>query len=274
MPFKRSVQRYGREPEPSTPYQRAGQVWDERIGSARVQAKNWRLAAFASLAMQACLIGGLVWVSAQSRIKPYVVEVDKLGEPRTVASADATYQPQDAQIAWFLARFITDVRSLPTDPVLVRRNWLEAYDFVTDQAAVALNGYARDADPFKAVGERSVAVDVTSVVRASNTSFQVKWTERAYRQGLLASTERWTAILTTGLQSPQTLEGLRKNPLGLFVRALAWSREFDAAAPPQPPAPPAPATAAAPSATVPAVTPLPSADGSSEPAATPTPPTP
>jgi type IV secretory pathway TrbF-like protein len=32
-----------------TPYQKAAQVWDERIGSARVQAKNWRLIAFGSL---------------------------------------------------------------------------------------------------------------------------------------------------------------------------------------------------------------------------------
>jgi len=31
------------------PYQKAAQIWDERIGSARVQAKNWRIMAFVSL---------------------------------------------------------------------------------------------------------------------------------------------------------------------------------------------------------------------------------
>ena len=50
-PFKRSDVRYGRTPVPETPYQRAGQAWDERIGSARVQARNWRLMAFGSLAL-------------------------------------------------------------------------------------------------------------------------------------------------------------------------------------------------------------------------------
>ena len=40
MIFKRSIQRYGRTPEPETPYSRAGQMWDERIGSARVQARS------------------------------------------------------------------------------------------------------------------------------------------------------------------------------------------------------------------------------------------
>ena len=43
--FKRSTLHYGQSPEPVTPYQKAGQVWDERIGSARAQARNWRLMA-------------------------------------------------------------------------------------------------------------------------------------------------------------------------------------------------------------------------------------
>ena len=30
----------GRTPEPETPYQKAQQVWDERLGSARVQARS------------------------------------------------------------------------------------------------------------------------------------------------------------------------------------------------------------------------------------------
>src|SRR3546814_10092505 len=47
--FKRPSTHYGKTAEPETPYQRAAQVWDERIGASRVQAKNWRLMAFGSL---------------------------------------------------------------------------------------------------------------------------------------------------------------------------------------------------------------------------------
>ena len=46
--FKRPSVHYGRTPAPVTPYQKAAQVWDDRIGSARVQARNWRLMAFGS----------------------------------------------------------------------------------------------------------------------------------------------------------------------------------------------------------------------------------
>jgi len=227
MLFKRTLQRYGHTPEPVTPYQRAAQVWDERIGSARIQAKNWRLMAFGCLTLSVGLAAGIVWQSARSRVTPYVVEVDRLGEVQAVAPAITPYQPSDAQIAWYLARVVTDVRALSTDPVLVRRNWLEAYEFATDRAALFLNDFARTNDPFKAIGDRSVSVEVTSVVRATDTSFQVKWTEQIYRQGSLSSTERWTAILTTTIETPRTADVLRKNPLGLYITGIAWSRELD-----------------------------------------------
>ena len=47
MLWKRNSSRYGETTAPVTPYQRAAQAWDDRIGSARVQAANWRLAALA-----------------------------------------------------------------------------------------------------------------------------------------------------------------------------------------------------------------------------------
>src|ERR1700735_827703 len=126
MLFKRTIQRYGQTLEPVTPYKRAGQVWDERLGSARVQAANWRLMAFGCLTLSIGLSAGLVWQSARSRVPPYGVAGDRLGEVQAGAPAITPYQPSDAQIAWYLGRFITDVRSLSTDPVLVRRDWLEA----------------------------------------------------------------------------------------------------------------------------------------------------
>jgi len=202
MIFKRAVQRYGQIPQADTPYQRAGQVWDERIGSTRVQARNWRLMAFGCLALSGGLASGLVWQSAQSRITPYVVEVDRLGEARAVSEAQAGYHPTDPQIAWHLSRFIGNVRSRSLDAVLVRQGWLEAYDFTTKRGAQFLGDYARAADPFAHIGERTVSVQVTSVVRASDRSFQVKWTETAYERGVQAGTQRWTAILTIVVRPP------------------------------------------------------------------------
>lgn len=237
MKFRRSTQRYGRTPAPETPFQRAAQTWDERIGSARVQARNWRLMAFGGLLLSSGLSSALVWQSMQSRVVPYVVEVDSLGQAQAVAPATQGFTPTDPQIAWFLARLVMDVRSISLDPVLMRRNWLGAYDFVTDRGARILSEYARTAAPFAHLGERTVSVQVTSVVRASPTSFQLKWTEISYERGNAAGTTRWTAILTVVTRTPKSAEALRKNPLGLYVDAIDWTRELDEP-PPRPAATP------------------------------------
>jgi type IV secretion system protein VirB5 len=224
--FKRPSTHYGKAPEPETPYQRAAQVWDDRIGSARVQAKNWRFMAFGSLILSAGFATALVWQSARGTVVPWVVQVDRLGQSQAVAPAVADYRPTDPQIAWHLARFIEQVRSIPADAIIVRQNWLRAYDFTTDRGAMALNDYARSNDPFTKVGTQQIAVDVSSVIRASPDSFRVAWTERRYQDGSLAETSRWTAILTIVVQPPRDAERLRKNPLGIFVNAINWSREL------------------------------------------------
>lgn len=225
--FRRPGVRYGRSLQPDTPYQRAGQAWDERIGSARVQANSWRLMAFASLALCAGLGAALVWQGARGSVTPWVVQVDRFGEAQAVGPADAQYRPTDPQIAWHLSRFIEQVRSIPADPVVVRQNWLRAYDYATDRGALALSDYARADDPFAKLGTTQVSVDVSSVIRASPTSFRVAWTERRYVDGGLAGTERWTAILGIVVQAPKSAEQLRKNPLGIFVHSLSWSRELN-----------------------------------------------
>lgn len=225
MMFRRPSVRYSKTPEPVTPYQKAAQAWDERIGSARVQARNWRLMAFGSLLLSGGLSAALVWQSTQGTITPYVVEVDRLGAAQAVTPATADFRPTDPQVAYHLSRFIENVRQIPADPIVLRQNWLHAYDFTTDKGALALNDYARVNDPFAKVGDTQISVEVSSVIRASESSFRIAWIERRYANGQLAATERWTAILTIVLQQPRDAERLRKNPLGIFVNAINWSRE-------------------------------------------------
>ena len=132
--FRRPSVRYGKNPEPVTPYQKAAQAWDERIGSARVQARNWRLMAF-----------GCLFLAVGPRRRVGLADDARLGRAlrgrggsssarrRRWRRPPRTIRPTDPQIAWHLARFIENVRQLPADPIVLRQSWLRAYDFVTDQ---------------------------------------------------------------------------------------------------------------------------------------------
>jgi type IV secretion system protein VirB5 len=225
-PFRRASARYARTPAPETPYQKAGQAWDDRIGSARVQARSWRLMAFGCLALALGAAGGLVWRAGQARVTPWIVQVDGRGRAEAVGPAEAPARPTDAQVAYHLARFVEDVRGLPADPVVLRGQWLRAYGFASGEAARTLGDYARAADPFGRAGREQVSVEVTGVVRASPSSFRVDWIERRYAEGVLAGAERWTGILTVALRPPHDPDGLRRNPLGVFVTHLDWTKEY------------------------------------------------
>jgi type IV secretory pathway TrbF-like protein len=228
MRFKRSSVRYSSSPAPETPYQAAQQAWDHRIGAARVQASNWRLMAFGCLLLAMLSASGLLWQLDKSTITPFVIEVDPRGGARPIGPAIEHYRPTDAQIVDYLSRFLQNVRSLSIDPIIVRQNWLAAYDYVTPRGAAFLNEYARARNPFARVGRESVAIETANVVRASSSSFQIRWTERSYLNGTLTSTERWTAILTVALRPPASEDTVRRNPLGIYIDGMDWSRDLTA----------------------------------------------
>src|SRR3546814_1956752 len=99
------------------------------FSSRRLHTRCALVTGVQTCALPICLSSALVWQSMQSRVVPYVVEVDKLGQAQAVTPADADYRPTDPQIAWHLGRFITHVRARSLDPMLMREHGLSAHAF-------------------------------------------------------------------------------------------------------------------------------------------------
>lgn len=213
---------YSNTLDPGTSYQRAMHAWTQRLVSARREARRWRFVALGSTSLS-MLLGLAVVISAgRTEIVPHVLEVERLSGSRAANPASST--PSDAQIAYFLARFVKNVRSLSSDPIVVRANWMDALNYVTDRGAQALNDYARNANPFMHIGSRPVTAEVLYVVRASDSSFEVRWKEHTYETGAIAKSENFTGIAEVIFEPITTAEMLR-NPLGLYVHAFTWSRD-------------------------------------------------
>jgi type IV secretory pathway TrbF-like protein len=218
--------RLGLTPEPDTPYRQSHELWDRRMGTALQHAATWRTAAFTAIGLTALSGAAVVMLLMRPAAVPFVIEANQTGEARLIGPAASAYQASDAQIGWHLARFVEMVRGLPSDPIVVRQNWLRAYDWTTQAGAQALNAMAKTDDPFSKVGKSAVAVEVLSVVRASPTSFQLRWREATYVSGTLTQSERFTGVATIVIDPPSTPERLQKNPLGLYVHAFTWSRDL------------------------------------------------
>lgn len=212
-------------PASDTPYQRARQEWDARMGSAVLSARSWRRIAFASLALAGVMGIALTAVALQKRTFIHVVEVDPQGRVMSVRPADGRWTPSEAEIASQLGRFVRLVRSLPTDGVVLRDNWMEAYHFLTPQAAAQLNEIARGDDPFLSLGRVGRTVAVRSILARSDRSWEVTWVERNTNETGTSDPQIYTGVFTVTTRAPRNADEVAINPLGLLISDFSWSRE-------------------------------------------------
>lgn len=212
-------------PAPDTPYRRAQQEWDARMGSAVLSARSWRMTAFAGLGLAAALGAALTFVALDQRTFVHVVEVSPEGQVMQVRAADGRWSPTSTQIAHHLGRFVRLVRSLPTDGVVLRENWLEAYRFLTPQAAAQLSEIARQDDPFLSLGRVGRTVHIRSIMARSGNTWEVTWVERATNATGTNSGEVYSGVFTVTTRAPRSADEVAANPLGLLISDFSWSRE-------------------------------------------------
>jgi type IV secretion system protein VirB5 len=221
-----------RPPEaPQTALHSAAQRgWDDRLGHTAVQAKNWRYIAFAELGIIAVLAIGLGVAASRPKPSPLVVTTNAADGSWAVHGqmGVTNYQPTPNNMRYFLGNWISLVRSVPLDPVVVKQNWNTAYFFMEPASANKLNAWAREPDSSTAkLGQETVSVQVQNVLPVSANSYEAHWTETTYtNNGALKSTDAWSATFTIDMVPPTNDKLWNVNPLGLYIRDFAWHRDI------------------------------------------------
>lgn len=141
-----------------------------------------------------------------------------------VRTASGAWRPTEAQTAYHLGRFVRLVRSLPTDGVVLRENWLEAYKFLTPPAAARLNEIAREDDPFLSLGRVGRTIHIRSIIQRSDQSWEVAWIERETNVTGSPDGQAYSGVFTVTTRRPRTADEIAANPLGLLISDFSWSR--------------------------------------------------
>jgi type IV secretory pathway TrbF-like protein len=183
--FRRPTNHYGRAPEPVTPYpaRRADLGRSHRLGAGPGEELAARLLRLPCALGRAGLGAGLAVAARHDHALG--VEVDKLGEARAVAPADADYR-RPIRRSRSISRASSSMSArFPADPVVLRATG-SAPMISHDDGRAGAQRLCAQQRPFAEVGKRQVAVDVSSVIRASKDSFRIAWTERRYQDGALS----------------------------------------------------------------------------------------
>lgn len=209
----------------ANPYLDARREWDERYGDALARAKNWRLAAFAALAVAGVAVAGVAWLGAQSKVKPYVVAIDRLGDPVGVAAPTSGAAVSERIIEAQVANWVWEARTTLPGTEAQKALLARVYALLGNQAAGIMDAWYKGHPPFSQNGI-TVAPTITSVLPVAKNTWQVNWTETRYQNGQVLGTSYWKANITTGLE-PKLAEKpqvMIYNPLGLFIQSLTWTQ--------------------------------------------------
>lgn len=210
-------------------YLAARREWLERYGDYIAQAENWRMMAFASMAVAIVLGAGLVYEADRVHVVPYVVEVNKLGDTVRLAQEATAGTFETPIVTHILTHWIRLVRSrIPTLPA-EKEQYNASYDYIASSAQSGLNSYFQRHNPYKdysnKLGGRTVrivsALPLGTITRKAGT-YQIQWTETQYaHDGAIQSRSHWEGTVSYVVSKPSNIA---VNPFGIYITNFNWNQ--------------------------------------------------
>jgi type IV secretory pathway TrbF-like protein len=226
--FMKPVETYDAGDDRSIEYQKAEKKWDQRDGEVRHQNYNLRRLFLISVLSNMILAGGLWYQSAKSTVTPYVVEVESSGQVRAVGLAkEAVYEPKEAEVKYFMERFIQDARTIPMDPVVAKNQWSNAFALLGQTARSRMSEEFKKYDMYGRLGLETTQIAPKTIFQQSANTYQVRWTEEVFgKDGNLKERYNMAGSFTVEFKVPKTEKEVRINPLGLYITNFSWAKEL------------------------------------------------
>ena len=231
--FSEPPRDFGAPDEPASRYTKQLAALEQRCQSAARDIQSWRLMTFAMTGSFVAATAVCLYIaSLQPTPAVHVVEIDsKTGETVRHQRVDAPIPVDDAMASHMIGRWIQLTRGKSIDPVVLKSQWEDAYQFVPVEAKAQIDAYAREIDAFnpKTLTKEAVTVEIASVTRQSEKSFQVRWREILFEDGQRRGRQNFTANMSVAFLKPTTPRQIQVNPIGLMITEIYVQPDYETA---------------------------------------------
>lgn len=214
---------------PITAFDKARIEWFERYGSAVTGSSRMFFLAMAQMFAIVAMAITIMMMMPLKTVVPYIVEVNKEGQPTSAPVAMKSYNPGDAEKKYFLAEWSTQLLTL--DRYFTNTNLLAAYSRVRDKATSEFGAYVEENKPAEAL---RLDPNLTRIVKIRSVAFVSEGAALVRagletRSGKGQTVQRKNVILTIhySLIPPKTEQEILDNPIGLFVTHFAVSEDLN-----------------------------------------------
>ena len=213
------------------PYLSARRVWNDRLSSLVTSRMTWQFVAIVAMMFGLAAWGENAYLRSQSHLIPYVVTMDKLGEPVRVQVLPPAQSLPPQVIEYQLADWLQSARMVSPDRDLETRAIYHVFDEVVkgSQANAMLNRHFQQHPPLQRAAHEIVTTRITSVLQQTPLTWEVDWQETTTPRGAQVPLppENWKALITVKVVKPSsmaTMQDILKNPTGLMIDGLSWSK--------------------------------------------------
>jgi type IV secretory pathway TrbF-like protein len=249
IPFRNAantIPEYGAKTPHHSPFMKAGQVWDERMGSPIVQKRNWQIMCGVLSVSLVFSLGILGYREVYAPLPAYGVPVNEQGlrVGKSVPIAEARYTPTRAQVAADISNWIILVRTRPADGYSLRDNLRMAEVFMDGEGIRQLNEYNEKFDPFKHYKQskdQSSKITVTvsgpnphadpsvltfpKVTQLEGNSYHAEWVETQWEHGSPGKPYRMTGTFRAKANGQTDERKMTINPGGTGISWWDWRGE-------------------------------------------------
>lgn len=221
----------------NSPYLNARRNWNDNVSSFVTASQLWQFVGIASLLIALASVGGLIYISTQSKFIPYVVEVDQLGQLRNAGVATSTVSTDDRILKAIAANFIENARLVTPDVTLQRKAIFSVYAHIAsnDPALNKINEWYNStpaANPLARAANEMVSTSITSILQQTKNVFQIDWVEttRDRNGNMIGKPVSWRALVTVYAPTKVDLTGsqtMYDNPLSIYIKDFSWQRLQD-----------------------------------------------
>lgn len=214
------------ERAPENVYLAGKREWNERYSGYIAAMNNWRLTALGSIAGNILLAGIVGALVLQQKVVPYAVEFNEHSEVVRVSRADVMAQPTSNQTRAALRTLVVGVRTVYADLRAQQKQIEDAYAMIAPDSPAyrTVASYHSENDPYKRAQTETVGIEVKTVVAITGQTWQVEWIETTKQlSGKVLEVKAMTGTFTVTNSAPTDERQILINPLGIYVKDLAWT---------------------------------------------------
>lgn len=205
----------------------ARRTWDYQIIRSYKWTKFLMITTIASIGLSVFSVFFAFSQAEKPKMLPYVVTIEESGDVQFRGMVNARpLEINDAVVRHYLIRFISNLRQVSSDAVVLRESLQDVYRIATSSAQNQLTSLIREeGNPLEMhADELRRDIEINLFEKVSQNTWRVEWIEEIRQQGVLRQSVPMTGTFTYTRSLPETELQAEMNPFGLYFTEFYLSQ--------------------------------------------------